>query len=398
MYSILLKEHQAFSPVLEIEKGIKIPSPNDDEVLIKVHAASINPIDCRVSQGYGWSIFAGVHNIELPIVLGRDFVGDVVAKGRCIRNYKNGDTVWGVVNPFRKGGFKNGAMSEYVLVKEEEIGLKPSNISKLEAASMPYVFLTTWNSLFSTARLSPMEMKGKKVFINGGSGGVGSNAIQMLKAYGAAVIVSCNSTNVDKVKQLGADEVMAYNTCDYSGLSNVDIVYNLVPFPDSKVNALETLSSIEVTQTQKEQVIKLSEQLLRELNKVPKNALIIQYKKIITKFDDTLSKISNSTPVFVSIVSPMMTSVDALGMDAGMYKFVKTVIQKKVYEFITHGRHYHYGFFAPNSGALKELKQLVEQKLLKPHISSSFEIEDIEKAFDLVNSKHAGGKVVLKMV
>ncbi|KAH9508939.1 Reticulon-4-interacting protein 1, mitochondrial [Bulinus truncatus] len=192
-------------------RSSSIKSPN--ELLIKVHAASINPIDLRMIGGYGKVLINLLRKrkgsfssgTEFPLIVGRDFSGTVVEIGRSVSQFKVGDEVWGAI-----AADKPGTHAKHVVVSQNEISKKPSNISHIEAASIPYVAATTWAALCTVGELKEKDAVGKRLLILGGSGGIGTFSIQLAKAWGMHVTVTCCTDAVDLVTHLGADTVIDY--------------------------------------------------------------------------------------------------------------------------------------------------------------------------------------------
>lgn len=177
------------------------PAIKDKEILVKVRASSVNPVDWKIRQGK-LKIVTGT---DFPKILGSDFCGEVVESGSEVKDYKKGDLVYGMVNAAR-----GGAYAEYMRVKRKHLALKPGKISAEEAAGIPMAGLTALQGLRDHCRLSPEQ----KVLINGASGGVGTYAVQIAKAMGARVTGVCSSDNIQLVKDLGAERVIDYTQED----------------------------------------------------------------------------------------------------------------------------------------------------------------------------------------
>ncbi|MDA3851448.1 MAG: NADP-dependent oxidoreductase [Spirochaetaceae bacterium] len=192
------------------------PDLLEDSVLIEVHSASINPIDNIIRAGYMKDYIP----ISFPFTMGYDVSGVVVEVGSKVSHFKKGDEVYS-----RPTGNLAGTIAEYTVVNEKEIALKPANITHKEAASIPLVGLTAWQALVTRGKLQ----KGQKVLIHAGSGGVGTLAIQMAKQLGAYVASTTSTTNVDLVKQLGADEVVDYKKQNFEDvISDYDLVIDMM--------------------------------------------------------------------------------------------------------------------------------------------------------------------------
>jgi NADPH:quinone reductase-like Zn-dependent oxidoreductase len=191
------------------------PSPGPDEVLIKVHAAGVNPVDWKVRKGearflIGW---------KFPKILGIESAGEVMEAGPRVATYKTGDAV------IASGSLRLGAYAEYVAVSGKNVFPKPGNISFEEAAAIPIAGMTATVALRDKGRIGP----GKKVLVNGASGGVGTFAVQIAKLYNADVTGVCSSGNAGLVKDLGADRVIDYHEQDFTKTgARYDIIFDTV--------------------------------------------------------------------------------------------------------------------------------------------------------------------------
>ena len=192
------------SDVLTYE-DIEKPMPGDDEVLVKVHAASVNPLDWHYMRGSPYFIRLG-SGVGAPkdIRLGVDFAGTVEAVGKDVEQFKLGDEVFGGAN---------GAFSEYVTVRDSRaLAMKPANITFEQAASVPIAAITALQALRDKGKIKT----GHRVLINGASGGVGTFAVQIAKSFGAEVTGVCSTRNVEMVRSIGADHVFDYKKENYT--------------------------------------------------------------------------------------------------------------------------------------------------------------------------------------
>ncbi|SSR08517.1 NADP-dependent oxidoreductase [Acinetobacter baumannii] len=186
------------------------PLVTENAVLVKVQAASINPLDLRVLEGE----FKAILPVPFPFILGNDFAGTVVEVGSKVSQFKVGDEVYAKTD-------LNGAFAEYTVVQQSSLALKPQNISMEQAAALPLVSLTSWQALVEIAKVKA----GQKVLIHAGSGGVGSIAIQLAKSLGATVATTTSAKNSSWVKELGADIIIDYKTMDFEQeLKDYDVV------------------------------------------------------------------------------------------------------------------------------------------------------------------------------
>lgn len=190
------------------------PQLQDDDVLIRIHATGVNLLDSKIRDGE----FKLLLPYRPPFILGHDLAGTVIRTGSRVRQFKVGDAVYSRPRDYRFGTF-----AEFIAVKEADVALKPKNLNMTEAASIPLVALTAWQALVEVGKVKP----GQKVFIQAGSGGVGTIAIQLAKHLGATVATTTSAKNADLVRSLGADIVIDYNTQDFETiLSGYDLVLN----------------------------------------------------------------------------------------------------------------------------------------------------------------------------
>lgn len=190
------------------------PKLGDYDVLVKIRAASVNPLDSKIRDGE----FKLLLSYSMPLILGHDLAGEVVRVGSQVRSFKPGDEVYARPDDLRIGTF-----AEFIAVKESSLAIKPAKLSMEEAASIPLVGLTAWQALVEMANLK----KGQKVLIHAGSGGVGTFAIQLAKHLGATVATTTSTANVGLVKSLGADIVIDYKKDDFEKtLRGYDVVLN----------------------------------------------------------------------------------------------------------------------------------------------------------------------------
>jgi NADPH:quinone reductase-like Zn-dependent oxidoreductase len=195
------------------------PEPQAGEVLVRVHAAGVNPIDWKVREGHMKDFWPH----KLPLILGWDLSGTIEAVGpgpAAAGRFKIGDEVYSVPDPTR-----NGAYADYIVVGEPELALKPNSLHHIRAAAVPLAALTAWQSLFDTAQLQP----GQRVLIHAGSGGVGHLAVQLAKWKGAYVFATASTKNQDLLRELGVDEPIDYTQQRFEDVArNIDIVLDTI--------------------------------------------------------------------------------------------------------------------------------------------------------------------------
>ena len=313
---------------------VPMPELRDDEVLVEVHAAGLNVLDAKIRDGE----FKLILPYRLPLVLGHDVAGVVAKVGPRVQQFKPGDEVYARADDFRIGTF-----AEFVAVKEASLAPKPQGLTMEEAASIPLVALTAWQALVEKAGLK----KGQKVFIQAGSGGVGTLAIQLAKHLGATVATTTGPTNVALVKRLGADVAIDYRTQDFEDvLRDYDVVLNS---QDSK-----TL-----------------EKSLRVLRRGGK--LITISGPPDPEFGKQIG-----APGFVKLVMRLLS--------AGVRRRARS-----------RGVDFSFLFMKANGSQLREITRLVEAGAIRPVIDRVFPFESTNEALAYVEAGRAKGKVVVKL-
>ena len=310
------------------------PELHDDEVLVQVHAAGINLIDSKIRGGE----FKLILPYRTPFVLGHDVAGVVTRIGPRVRQFKVGDEVYARPDDLRIGTF-----AEFVAVKESSLALKPKNLTMEEAASLPLVALTVWQALVEKAKLK----KGQKVFIQAGSGGVGTFAIQLAKHLGATVATTTSTSNVAWVKNLGADLVIDYKKDDFEKvLSGYDIVLN----------------------SQDGKTLAKSMNVLR-----PGGKLITISGPADPAFAEEIK-----SPWFVKQVIGLLS--------LGTRRLAKRL--NVDFSFL---------FMRANGSQLKQITSLIESGVIRPVVDKVFPFESTNEALTYVESGRAKGKVVIKV-
>ncbi|MBY8971016.1 NADP-dependent oxidoreductase [Pseudomonas sp. P867] len=310
------------------------PVVGEHDVLVQVHASSVNVLDAKIAKGE----FKLILPYALPLILGNDLAGVVLSVGAAVRRFKPGDEVYG-----RPPQQRIGTFAELIAVREDALARKPANITMEQAASLPLVALTAWQVLVETARLK----KGQKIFIHAGSGGVGSIAIQLAKHLGAFVATTTSTANVEWVKALGADVVIDYKQQNFETLLNdYDVVLNSLG-PDALAKSLDILK--------------------------PGGQLI-----------------SISGPPTQAFAREQQLSW-LLGLVMGV---LSSGIRRKARK---QGVRYDFLFMRANGAQLDELTALVEAGIIKPVIDRTFPFESTAQALSYVEQGRAKGKVVITM-
>uniref|UniRef100_A0A672IJW0 NAD(P)H oxidoreductase RTN4IP1, mitochondrial n=1 Tax=Salarias fasciatus TaxID=181472 RepID=A0A672IJW0_SALFA len=341
--------------VLRYTEEISMPTINSpSDILIKVNAASLNPLDVSMRGGYGAKLMRLRRNpftvtdseSEFPLILGRDVSGVVVDCGSEVTYFNPGDEVWAAVPPW-----KQGSLAEFVTLTEYEVSLKPKSLSHIEAASIPYVASTALSALGNAGGLCRDSSSNKRVLITGGSGGVGTFAIQLLKAWGAHVTVTCSQNAEGLVRGLGADEVVDYTAED----------------------AAEQLETMEKFDVVLDNVGGESEESVMGLLKTWSGAK------------------------YVTLVSPLLLSTDSMGLLDGAVHAGFTLHSKAVQNILSGGIFYRWGFYAPDGPALDEVSRLVDAGKILPVVEAQFPFTQVPQAFQKLEQGHARGKTVVQV-
>jgi len=204
--------------VLQVATLPDIHTPGPTQLLVRVLATSVNPLDIQKRRG------DYPEAVPLPAVIGSDVSGVVTAVGEAVQSFRPGDEVYYTPPLFAPGGY-----AEYHVIEETAVARKPGGMSHTESAALPLAGGTAWEALFERACLQP----GEKVLVHTAAGGVGSLAVQLAKAAGAVVLATCGSANIEFVRSLGADHVFDYRTCDFvqavlNVTEGVDVVFDTV--------------------------------------------------------------------------------------------------------------------------------------------------------------------------
>ena len=353
MRAVQIEQYGTAQDVLAIKENIPVPEITDHQVLVELHASSINPVDCAARAGYGKNIFTKMWG-NLPQTLGRDASGVVAKVGRNVSLFKPGDEVYGAAHI--------GCHAEYVAVDASHLAHKPNQLSHLEAATLPFVALTTWTALVENVGLNENNAAGKSIAIPRAAGGVGSFAVQLMKAWGAHVIGLCSSQNTEFVRQLGADEVVDYTKTDFTTvLSNVDCVFDTVGrASDFGTDDLHVAAA-------------------RDENFDEKLMSVLKY---------------NSGAAYVTICSPKMALSDKYGPEEGRAR-AEQIFEARKAEQEKKGRRYYWSFCNPSGANLNKLSPLIVQGKIRPLIDSVFSIEDVVAAHEHCESKSAQGKIAI---
>ncbi|KAF2327767.1 NADP-dependent oxidoreductase [Flavobacterium ginsenosidimutans] len=311
-----------------------LPSVKENDILVEVYAAGLNQLDSKLKSGE----FKLILPYKTPFILGHDLAGIVIKTGAKVTRFKAGDEIFARVSDMRIG-----TLAEYIAVDENDAALKPNTISMEEAASIPLVSLTVWQAFVERANIT----KGQKVFIQAGSGGVGTIAIQLAKYFGAFVATTASEKNFEMLKRLGADIIIDYKKDNFETiLKDYDVVLN-------------------------SQDIKTLEKSLT-----------------ILKPGGSIISISGPpTPEFAK-------SIGASSIISFILWLTSLKIRNKAKKL---NINYSFLFMKANGKQLELIGNLLELKEIKPIVDKTFPFELTNDAFDYLESGHAKGKVVVKV-
>lgn len=310
------------------------PIVKENDVLVQIQAAGVNLLDSKIREGE-FKIFLPY---KPPFVLGHDVAGVVTKVGSGVTKFNVGDEVYA-----RPADHRIGTFAEFISMHENDVALKPKNLSMDEAASIPLVGLTAWQALVEKAKLK----KGEKVFIQAGSGGVGTFAIQLAKHLGATVATTTSAANFDLVKSLGADVVIDYRKDDFENiLKDYDVVLN-----SQDKNALE-----------------------KSLRVLKPGGRVIS---ISGPPDPDFAKQIHANWFLKTVMSIL---------SAGVRKKAKRL-----------GVTFSFLFMRSEGNQLSQITSLIETGVIRPVIDKAFPFEATNEAIAYVESGRAKGKVVVQV-
>ena len=307
---------------------------NENDVLVQVHSAGVNLLDSKIRNGE----FKLILPYKTPFTLGHELAGIVTKVGSKVSKFKVGDEVYS-----RPADHRIGTFAEYISVNESDLAIKPKNLTMEEAASIPLVGLTAWQALIEKANLQ----KGQKIFIQAGSGGVGTFAIQLAKHLGATVATTTSTANIELVKNLGADIVIDYKKDDFETiLKDYDVVLN----------------------SQDTKTLEKSLKILKPGGKL----------------------ISISGP-------PDPDFAKELGL-SWMLQLILSLISLKVRKKAKQqGVTFSFLFMRAQGDQLSRITELIELGIIKPVIDKVFPFEQTNEALTYVETGRTKGKVVIKV-
>lgn len=341
MRAAVLREYGAAGSTLRVEPDYPAPVAGPGQVLVRMNASSVNPIDVRMSGGYARARLTSL-GVGLPMVLGRDVAGTVEQVGPGVDRFRPGDEVLGLIV-----SSEPGALADFAVVRAELLVKKPPSLSWHAAASFPYAGLTTWSSFVNEVGLKPGGLAGKTALVLGGAGGTGSFAVQLLKLWGAKVAATCGPRNTDFVRELGADVVIDYSTQDFARVvHDIDLVYDTVGGEEER--ALSVLRT-------------------------------------------------DGGAAYVTIVHPIISITDELGWEAGMVK-VNALRQGKAEEQrAKYGRSYHWALIKPDNATLAAATQLVAGGKIRMAIERVYKLAEVRDAFARSATNRVRGKLIIEI-
>jgi alcohol dehydrogenase len=311
-----------------------VPEIKDEDVLVEVHASGLNLLDSKIKTGE----FKLILPYKFPLILGHDVAGIITRVGKNVKKFKVGDEVYA-----RAADHRIGTFAEFIAINEKDVAFKPGNLSMEEAASVPLVALTAWQALVERARV----VNGQKVFIQAGSGGVGTIAIQLAKYLGASVATTASAKSFNLLEGLGADVIVDYKNEDFEErLSNYDVVLN----------------------SQDRKTLEKSLNILRSGG------------KLISISGPPTPEFANEMGVswFVKLILSLVSAR------------VRRLARKRNVD-------YSFLFMQAQGEQLSKITKLIEERTIRPVVDKVFPFEKTNDALSYLESGHAKGKVVIKI-
>ncbi|KAL8512122.1 hypothetical protein ACS0TY_018541 [Phlomoides rotata] len=322
--------------VLELRDNVSVPDIKPNEVLVRARAVSVNPLDCRMREGYGRSLFEPL----LPLILGRDISGEVAAVGSSVSSLSVGQEVFGALHPTAV----RGTYVDYAILAEDELISKPESISHVEASAVPFAALTAWRALRSTANIK----EGQRVLVVGGGGAVGFSAIQLAVAAGCHVSTICGNECTDRIFAAGAEQAVDYTTEDYE--SSIKGYFDAV------------LDTIGAPETERIGVSHLKR-----------------------------------GGHYMTLQGEAASFTDMYGMLVGLPLSTAILIKKQIQYRYSHGIEYHWTYMRADAEGLEEIRRLCEAGKLKVPVEKTFPITQVRAAHEAKDKKLIFGKVVLEL-
>lgn len=331
MQAAVIHRYGQTSPVLET---VPRPALRPTDVLVKIKAASINPVDLKIMAGELKLLLS----YRMPLIVGNDFAGEIVAVGAQVTQFQVGDAVYGRPRENRIGTF-----AEYIAIDPDDIALKPQNLTFAEAAAIPLVGLTSYQALHDLLNVQP----GQRILIQAGAGGIGSIAIQLAKHLGAQVATTTSPRNFELVRALGADRIIDYHQEDFAAvLTDYDAVFDTLGG-----QSLESAFS----------VVKPGGQII-SISGRPNARFAKAY----------------GLPRWKQVLFHLAT-----------HRLSRLEKQR--------GVRYHFLFVSPSGQELAQLTRLIEAGQLHPVLDRTFPLQELDQALTYSRNGHAQGKIIIQI-
>ncbi|XAR68304.1 2-alkenal reductase [Bertholletia excelsa] len=321
--------------VLQLRDDVGVPELKPDEVLVRVRAVSVNPLDTRMRSGYGRSLFEPL----LPIIIGRDVSGEIAALGTSVRSLSVGQEVFGALHPTAL----RGTYTDYAILKEDEVTVKPPSISHVEASAIPFAALTAWRALKSTARIT----QGQRVLVVGGGGAVGFSAVQIAVAAGCHVSTTCGSESIDRILAVGAEQAVDYTSQDVESAikGQFDAVLDTIGVPETE---------------------RIGVNLLKRGGH------------------------------YMTLQGEAASLSDKYGLAIGLPTSTAILLKKKLQYRFSHGIEYWWTYMRADAEGLAQIRRLLGAGNLKIPVEKTFSITQVREAHEAKDSRRIPGKVVLE--
>ncbi|KNA23586.1 hypothetical protein SOVF_023570 [Spinacia oleracea] len=321
--------------VLQLRDGVGVPDLKPNEVLVRAHAVSINPLDLRMREGYGRSVFEPL----LPLILGRDVSGEVAAVGSSVRSFSVGEEVFGALHPTAL----RGTYADYSILPAEEVAKKPAAMSHVDACAIPFAALTAWRALKSTARIT----SGQRVLIIGGGGAVGFSAIQLSVAAGCHVTTTVGGESIERVLEAGAEKAVDCTSedCEAAIKGHFDAVLDTIGIPETE---------------------RLGVNILRKGGH------------------------------YMTLQGEAASLSDHYGLAIGLPMASALLLKKQIQYRYSHGIEYWWTFMRADSEGLQEIRRLAEDGKLRVPVEKTFPIVQVREAHEAKEKRIVPGKVVLE--
>ncbi|XP_078429100.1 groES-like zinc-binding alcohol dehydrogenase family protein [Wolffia australiana] len=320
--------------VLELRPDFPVPDLKPKDVLVRTRAASVNPLDLRMRSGYGRSIFGSL----LPLILGRDVSGEVAAVGSSVTSLSVGEEVFGALHPTAV----RGTYTDYAILSENELTIKPPSLTHEEASVIPFAALTAWRALKGTARIE----EGQRLMVLGGGGAVGLSAIQLSVAAGCAVVATCGNQSFQRVLSAGAEKAIDYTAEDIESTvkGDFDAVLDTIGRPETE---------------------RIGVSLLKRGGH------------------------------YMTLQGEAASLADRYGIAAGLPAATAVLMQKQLRYRLSHGIGYWWTYMRADLEGLQEIGRLAAAQKLKIPVDRVFSIVQTREAHEAKEKGIIPGKVVL---